>query len=86
MAALALELLHNPYTPAPSCCAFQGICVPVWGMYDWGKDCLILIPFRLPLISCFSLKYFSSDSDNCPASVPPPAEGWPTPANMLVSP
>ena len=37
-------------------------------MYGWGKDCLILIPFRLPQISCFplSLKCFSSDSDNCP--------------------
>ena len=43
-------------------------CVPVWGMYGCGKDCLILIPFRLPQISCFTLsrKYFSSDSDNCP--------------------
>ena len=38
-------------------------------MYDCGKYCLILIPFRLPQISCFtfSLKCFSSDSDNCPA-------------------
>ena len=37
-------------------------------MYCCGKDCLILIPFRLPQISCFtlSLKSFSSDSDNCP--------------------
>ena len=36
-------------------------------MYGCGKDCLILIPFRLPQISCFthSLKCFS-DSDNCP--------------------
>ena len=42
--------------------------IPVWGMYGCGKDCLILIPFRLPQISCFllSLKCFSSDSDNCP--------------------
>ena len=33
-----------------------------------GKDCLILIPFRLPQISCFtlSLKCFSSDPDSCP--------------------
>ena len=33
-----------------------------------GKDCLILIPFRLPQISCFtlSMECFSSDSDNCP--------------------
>ena len=37
-------------------------------MYGCGKDCLILIPFRLPQISCvtLSLKCFSSDSDNCP--------------------
>ena len=37
-------------------------------MYGCGKDHLILIPFRLPQISCFtlSLKCFSSDSDNCP--------------------
>ena len=34
-----------------------------------SKDGLILIPFMLPQISCFtlSLKWFSSDSDNCPA-------------------
>ena len=33
-----------------------------------GKDCLILILFRLPQITCFTLclKCFSSDSDNCP--------------------
>ena len=39
----------------------------VRGMYGCSKDCLILIPFRLPEISCFppSLKCFSSDSDNC---------------------
>ena len=37
-------------------------------MYGCSKDCLILIPFRLPQISCFplSLKCSSSDSDNCP--------------------
>ena len=37
--------------------------------YVWlQQGCLILIPFRLPQISCFtlSLKCFSSDSDNCP--------------------
>ena len=41
---------------------------PVRGKYGCGKDCLILIPFRLPQISCciLSLKCFSSDSDNCP--------------------
>ena len=38
------------------------------GTYGCSKDCLILIPFRLPQISYFipSLKCFSSDSDNCP--------------------
>ena len=38
-------------------------------MYGCGKDCLILIPFRLPQISCFplSFKCFSSDSDSCSA-------------------
>jgi len=37
------------------------------GMYGCGKDCLILIPFTLSQISCFtlSLKCFSSDPDNC---------------------
>ena len=37
-------------------------------MYGCSKDYLILIPFRLPQISCFtlSLKYFSSDSGKCP--------------------
>jgi len=66
--ALALGLLHYPYTPAPSCCAFSGTCVPVWDMYRGSKDCLILIAFRLPQISCLtlSLKCFSSDSNNCP--------------------
>ena len=67
-AALALGLLHSPQTPAPSHCTFQGTCIPVQGIYGCSKDCLILIPFRLPQISCFtlSLKCFSSDSDNCP--------------------
>ena len=36
-------------------------------MYGCLKDCLILIPFRLPQISCFtcSLECFCSDSDSC---------------------
>ena len=67
-AAPTLGLLHNPQISAPSLCAFLGTCVPVRGMYGISKDCLILIPFRLPQISCFtlSLKSFSSESDNCP--------------------
>ena len=94
-AALALGLLHNPQTPAPSRCTFQGTCVPVQGTYGCGKDCLILIPFRLPQISCFilSLKCFSSDSDSCPdvgigppVSFPPPDEGSFSPTNTPVFP
>ena len=64
--ALALELLHVPQTSASSRCTFQGTCVPVQDMYGCSKDCLILIPFRLPHFSCFplSLKCFSSASDS----------------------
>ena len=53
----SFQLLHLP-----------GDLVPVWGMYGCGKDCLILLSFRLSQISCFtlSLKCFSSDSDSCP--------------------
>ena len=29
------------------------MCIPLWGMYGYGKDSLILIPFRLLQISCF---------------------------------
>ena len=66
--ALTLELLHNPYAPAPSCCAFWGTSIPVQGTQGCGKNCLILIPFRLPQISCFTLtlKCFSSYPYNCP--------------------
>ena len=50
-------------------CTFPGTCIPVQGMYGCSKDFLILIPFRLPQICCFtlSLKCFSSDSEDCPA-------------------
>ena len=62
---IAPQSLNSSSNP----CAFQGICAPVWGMYGYYKDCLILIPFKLPQISFFtlSLKCFSSDSDNWPA-------------------
>ena len=38
-------------------CAFQEISVPVRDRYGCGKDCLILIPFRLPQVSCFTLSF-----------------------------
>ena len=69
VAALVLGLLHNPYTPAPSSCAFQGTCMPVQGLHVCVKDCLILIPLGLPQIRWFTLSFqcFSSDPDNCPS-------------------
>ena len=63
--------------------------------YGCGKDCLILIPFRLPQISCFtlSLKWFSSDSDNCPTvgigpllQFPHPPRAGPVLLTLLFSP
>ena len=53
-------------------------------MYGCSKDCLILIPFKLPQNSYFtlSLKCFSTDSDNCPNVVigplfqSPTCQGW----------
>ena len=78
-----------------SCCPFQETRVPAQHMYGCSKDCLILIPFRLPQISYFtlSLKCFSSDSDSCPrcgdqtpASVPPPTKGRSSPTNTPVFP
>ena len=72
--------LHSQQQPSPWDCSTifnlqflvnapcRELCVPIQGIYGCGKDCLILIPFMLPQISCFtlSLKYFSSDSDSCP--------------------
>ena len=64
-------------------------------MYGCGKDCLILIPFRLPQISCFTLnlKCFSSDSGNCPnvgigplLQFPHPPRAGPVLLTLLFSP
>ena len=64
-------------------------------MYGCSKDCLILIPFRLPQISCFTfrLKCFSSDSDNCPdvgirplLQFPHPSRAGPVLLTLLFSP
>ena len=58
-----------------------GHLIPTWGTYGCGKDCLILIPFRLPQISCFTLhlKCFSSDSGNCPDAGTGPLLQFPHP-------
>ena len=57
-----------PQSLNSSRCPFQETHVPAWHMCGCSKDCLILIQFALPQISCFtlSLKCFSSDSDSCP--------------------
>ena len=64
----------------------QSLCLPghlwpVWSMYGCLKDYLILILFRLPQISCFTLSFkcFSSDSDNCPDVVIGPLLQFPHP-------
>ena len=58
-----------PKLQLPAAASVRGTCVPLWGVYGCGKHCLILIPFRLPQITCFtlSLKCFFSDSDNRPS-------------------
>ena len=72
-----------------------GTSIPVWGLYGCSKDCLILIPFRLPQISCFSLslKCFSSDTDSCPdvgmgplLQFPHPPRAGPVLLTLLFSP
>ena len=72
--------------------SFQPLCLPgdlyVQGMYGCGKDSQILIPFRLLQISCvtLSLKYFSSDSDNCPhVGTGPPASVLPLAIGQVLS-
>ena len=56
-------------------------------MYGCSKDCLILIPFRLPHISCFTLsRQLPHCGDWTPASVPPPAKGIFSATNTPVSP
>ena len=61
---IAPQSLNSSSQPS----TFQGTCVPVQDMYGSGKDCIILLPFRLPQISCstLSLKCLSTDSDNGP--------------------
>ena len=53
-------------------------------MFGCSKDCLSLIPFRLPQINCFtlSLKCFSSDTDSCPAAGIGPLLQFPHPLRL----
>ena len=62
---IAPQSLH--FSPQPLC--LPGDLHPCLGTYDCGKDCLLLIPFRLPQSSCFilSLQCFSPNPDNCPS-------------------
>ena len=40
---------HSQQQPSPwDPSTVSRLRIPVWGMYGCGKDCLILIPFRLP--------------------------------------
>ena len=62
-------IAHQPLNSSSQPLHLPGTCMPVQGMYGCSKDCLILIPFRLSHISCFTLNLqcFSSDSDSCSA-------------------
>ena len=60
-------------------------------MYGCGKDCLILIPFRLPQISCFPLsllwlRQLPQHGDWTPVLVLPPAKGRSSPTDTPVFP
>ena len=88
---IAPQSLNSSSQPS----TFQGTCVPVQDMYGSGKDCIILLPFRLPQISWFtlSLKSFSSDSDSCPnvgigplLQFPHPLRAGPVLLTLLFSP
>ena len=59
---IVLQSLHSSSQPL-------GTCLHVQLTYGCSKDCLILIPFSLSQISCFtfSLQCFSSAPDNCPS-------------------
>ena len=66
---------------------------PFWGMYGCSKDCMILIPFRLPQIAV-SLEALNVSpltqtiapmcGARTPASVPPPTKGRSSPTNNCV--
>ena len=59
--------LHSRQQPSPcNCSTIPKLQLPATAP-SRSKDCLILISFRLPQISCFtlSLKCFSSDLDSC---------------------
>ena len=78
--------LHSQQQPLPWDCSTvpnsssQLLRLP-GDLHGCDKNCLILIPFRLPQISCFtlSLKCFSSDSDNFPNVVIGPLLQFPHP-------
>ena len=65
---------------------------PFWGMYGCSKDCMILIPFRLPQIavSLEALNVSPLTQTIAPmcgartASVPPPTKGRSSPTNNCV--
>ena len=95
-ANLALGLLFNLYAPAPSCCTSWGTC-SLSGVYMAAARVVyvIIIPFRLPQISCFTLqqpqpkllhlypKQLSQCVDLTPASVPPPSRGKSSPTLLF---
>ena len=78
--------LHSQQQPLPWDCSTvpnsssQLLRLP-GDLHGCDKNCLILIPFRLPQISCFtlSLKCFSLTQDSCPDVGPGPLLQFPHP-------
>ena len=82
---IVLQSLHSSSQPL-------GTCLHVQLTYGCSKDCLILILFSLPQITCFtfSLQCFSSAPDNCPSvgirlplQFPHTIKGW---SSLIITP
>ena len=75
IADFSLGLLSNPYTPAPSCCAFQGLLSLSRACRAAARIvCVVLVPFRLSKISCCTLQWLQVLL-HCPKGFPGGSDG-----------
>ena len=88
-AVFTLWLLHNPQTPAPSHCAFQGTSIPVVGMYVWFSfhlGCHRSAVSLSALMFLLWLKQLPRCGNQTPASVSPPIKGRSSSINTVFFP
>ena len=86
---IVLQSLHSSFQLL---CLLGDVC-PCPGYDGFSNNCLILIPFTLPHINCFTLslvflfwpKQLPWYGGWTPASIPPPAKGRSSPTDILVS-